>query len=171
MEETKKVTFNDDRAQDSYDETQYDDHNVCNDQQPSARESKNKFQIDIEDLIQFIFPEILQHPLAAGRLFAFGMYGPLDENNELRTGPKGSHKTTVWELDAMCKQIEREDLISIYLDDKTPAGLLSGQEQDDIIAQADSHLKKAKGRAMLPQITKQDIYELFQVIIGMVSIL
>lgn len=124
---------------------------------------KDKFQVDIRDIIDFVFPSNLQHPLAAGRLFAFGLYGPLDDANMLRTGPKGVHRTSVWELDAMCKQIEREDLISIYLDEGASLGLLTCEEQESIIAQADAHLKKAKGRAMLPQITKQEIYDIFEV--------
>lgn len=120
-----------------------------------------RFQVRLEDIIDFIFPSILQHPLTAGRLFAYGMYGPLDEDKTLRTGPRGSHKITVWELDEMCFQIEREDLISIYLHKQTDLGLLSIEEQESLISQADSHLKKAKGRAMLPQITKNDIEQLF----------
>jgi hypothetical protein len=31
-----------------------------------------KYRVDVEMLINFIFPANLQHPLAAGRLYAFG---------------------------------------------------------------------------------------------------
>lgn len=160
-EENKRVTFDEEKTNFSEAMTsgrlEYSTDDIKTEATP-----KSKFQVDIEDIIDFVFPSILQHPLAAGRLFAFGMYGPLDEENMLRTGPRGAHKTTVWELDAMCKQIEREDLISIYLDEKTSLGLLSTEEQESIMAQADAHLKKAKGRAMLPQISKQDIYNMFE---------
>jgi hypothetical protein len=124
---------------------------------------RDKFQVRVEDMIAFIFPEDLQHPLAAGRLFALGMYGPLDEDNMLRTGPLGKHKTTVWELDSMCIQIEREDILSIYLHKQSEMSLLTTEEQESLIAQADSHLKREKGRAMLPQITRDDIIHLFKV--------
>lgn len=130
-----------------------------------------KFQVRLEDIIDFIFPSILQHPLTAGRLFAYGMYGPLAEDKTLRTGPRGSHQISVWELDEMCFQIEREDLISIYLHKQTDLGLLSTEEQESLISQADSHLKKAKGRAMLPQITKDDIEKLFMVFLFLILFL
>jgi hypothetical protein len=126
-----------------------------------AQTSGNKFQVRLEDILDFIFPSTLQHPLAAGRLFAFGQYGPLDEDKMLRTGFKGRHQLNVWELDEMCLQIEREDIMKIYLHKRSDLGLLSCHEQESLISQADPHLKKAKGRAMLPQITKEDIIHLF----------
>jgi hypothetical protein len=122
-----------------------------------------KFMVDLDRLLDFIFPSYLQHPLAASRLFAFGMYGPLDSDNMLRSGPKGCHQLSVWELDSICMQLEREDIMCIYLHDPNDLGLLSSQEQESLISQADAHLKKAKGRAMLPPLTKQNIREMFQV--------
>jgi hypothetical protein len=124
-------------------------------------ETFNKFQVRLDDILDFIFPATLQHPLAAGRLFAYGLYGPLDEDKMLRTGFKGRHQLSVWELDEMCVQIEREDICSIYLHKKSDLGLLSSHEQESLISQADAHLKKAKGRAMLPQISREDIVQLF----------
>jgi hypothetical protein len=32
-----------------------------------------KYRVDIDALIDFIFPKNLQHPLASGRLYAFGL--------------------------------------------------------------------------------------------------
>jgi hypothetical protein len=122
----------------------------------------NKFQVRLEGILDFIFPSTLQHPLAAGRLFAYGQYGPLDEDKMLRTGFKGRHQLSVWELDEMCLQIEREDIMKIYLHKRSDLGLLSCHEQESLISQADPHLKKAKGRAMLPPITKEDIVHLFR---------
>jgi hypothetical protein len=124
---------------------------------------KGKFQVDVNDVIDFIFPVMLQHPLAAGRLFSYGMYGPLDDNNDMRTGPRGVHKTSVWELDQMCLQVEREDIMAIYMKKRCDIGLLSIEEQESIIMQADPKLKKAVGKSMLPQITKQDVYSIFAV--------
>lgn len=104
----------------------------------------------MEDLLAFLFPEDLQHPLVAGRLIAFALYGPLckDSRGELgipcrRPGfvdPKATARTKPtsrtqsatrdramqnslinvqivpdWQLDAMCTQIEREDIINIYM--------------------------------------------------------
>lgn len=126
--------------------------------------SKGKFQVDLKDVLDFIFPEMLQHPLAAGRLFSYGLYGPLDDENNLRTGPRGVHKTSVWELDQMCLQVEREDIMSIYVKKRCDIGLLSMEEQESLITQADAKLKKAVGKSMLPQLTKQDVVGIFAVI-------
>jgi hypothetical protein len=165
-EEIKRVTFDE-----TVDEEKKGNADRYSPQLSATRPVKDKFQVDIRDIIDFIFPSNLQHPLAAGRLFAFGMYGPLDEDNMLRTGPRGVHRTSVWELDAMCKQIEREDLVSIYLDEGASLGLLTSEEQEAIIGQADAHLKKAKGRAMLPQISEQEIHNMFEVRIALYAII
>lgn len=124
---------------------------------------EDKFKFDIENLIDFIFPSSLQHPLAAGRLVAFGMYGPLDENNCIRTGFKGSRVLAEYELEQMCLQFEKEDIIKVYLHKSRDMGMLSSHEQESIVSQADAHLKKAKGKASLPPLTKQDIRDLFSV--------
>jgi hypothetical protein len=124
---------------------------------------KGKFQVDVNDVIDFIFPSTLQHPLAAGRLFSYGMYGPLDEDNKMRTGPRGVHKTSVWELDQMCLQVERDDIMAIYMKKRGDIGLLSIEEQESIIMQADPKLKKASGKSMLPQINKEDVFSIFAV--------
>lgn len=71
--------------------------------------------VHIDDLIRFLFPVNLQHSLVAGRLIVFGLYGPLDEHLQLRTGPQKRNVVSDWQLDLMCVQVEREDLLSIYL--------------------------------------------------------
>jgi hypothetical protein len=129
----------------------------------STYKPKGKFQVDVNDVIDFIFPDTLQHPLAAGRLFSYGMYGPLDEDNNMRTGPRGVHKTSVWELDQMCMQVEKDDIMAIYMKKRGDIGLLSIDEQESIIMQADPKLKKAVGKSMLPQISKEDVYGIFAV--------
>jgi hypothetical protein len=128
----------------------------------SSRSSgpKSRAQVKVSDIVAFVFPEDLQHPLAAARLFVYGDYGPLDEFGNLRSGPGGKHILSVWELDCMCSQIEREDILQIYLHRGREMGLLSKMEQEEMIAQADGHLKRAKGKAMLPHIKASDIYNI-----------
>lgn len=121
-----------------------------------------KFLFTLEALLAFLFPENLQHPLAASRLIIFGLYGPLDAQNRLRSGRKGEHVLLEYELDAMCQQIEREDLVQIYLHRPRDMGLLTVAEQDALINQADAHLKKAKGKALLPRVTQVDVILLFE---------
>jgi hypothetical protein len=125
------------------------------------------FQFDLNALLNFIFPEKLQHPLTNARLFIFGLYGPLDERGQLRSGKGGKHVIMEYELDQMCQQIEREDVIQIYMHRPRDMATLSTSEQDAIINQADNHLKKAKGKAMLPQMSRQEIIELFRVKLSM----
>ncbi len=121
----------------------------------------DKFRFDIENLIDFVFPTSLQHPLATGRLIAFGMYGPLDANNQIRTGFKGNRVLAEYELEQMCLQLEKEDIIKVYLHRAKDMGMLSSHEQEAIVSQADAHLKKAKGKASLPPLSKDDIRDLF----------
>ncbi|MGB4191694.1 MAG: hypothetical protein WBJ81_04015, partial [Rickettsiales bacterium] len=75
----------------------------------------DKFKFDLESLIQFLFPTSLQHPLVAGRLFVFALCGPLDENLCIRTGFQGKRILAEYELEQMCMQMEREDIVQIYL--------------------------------------------------------
>eukprot|EP01040_Poterioochromonas_malhamensis_P015456 gene15456-17297_t len=121
-----------------------------------------QFQFRLEDLIQFIFPKNLQHPLTNARLFIFALYGPLDQNGKLRSGRGGQHVLMEYELDEMCMQIEREDLIQVYMHRPRDMATLVTSEQEAIINQADAHLKRAKGRAMLPQLRQEEIEDLFQ---------
>ena len=69
--------------------------------------------VDLEELIKFVFPAELQHAMSTGRLLAFGLYGPLDSDARLRSGHKGSHVVGRWELDTMCRQFEREDILQV----------------------------------------------------------
>jgi hypothetical protein len=96
-------------------------------------------------------------------LYSHSDCGPLDENGQLHSGFRGKHVVMDYELDAMCTQYEREDVIQIYLHRASDMGMLSPAEEEAIIAQADGHLKAAKGKAMLPRLTKDDIYAIFQV--------
>lgn len=78
---------------------------------PAARKLDGK--VDVQQLLDFIFPKSLQHPLSTGRLFAFAMYGPLDSNTNLRSGHNGQRVVSTWEIDTMCLQFEREDLLQV----------------------------------------------------------
>lgn len=124
-------------------------------------EGYDKFKFRLYDLLAFIFPKSKQHPLAATRLHAFGMCGPLDENGKIRTGIRGSRILATYELDQMCMQYEKEDLLQIYSHRARDVGLLTSEEQSSIVNQADAHLKKAKGKASLPVLTRHDIIGLF----------
>lgn len=139
----------------------YTDNNTINVTKISSLDY-NKYQCNLDRLIEFIFPSNLQHPFAASRLFIFGLYGPLDENNQIRAGYKASRVVMDYELDQMCLQLEREDIIQIYLHNPNDMGMLTSKEQEAIIGQADGHLKKEKGKASLPRITRQDIIDLFK---------
>ena len=118
-------------------------------------------QVDLGDLMAFIFPDNLQHPLAAARLFIYCDYGPLIDN-QLRSGPGRSHVLAVWELDSMCLNVEREDIIKIFLHRARDFGVLTSVEHEAIVQQADGHLKKAKGKSMLPALTKADVVDLLK---------
>lgn len=74
---------------------------------------KDKGKVDVEELLDFIFPKSLQQPLSTGRLYAFGMYGPLDSNARLRAGHNGQRVVSAWEIDTMCLQFEREDILQV----------------------------------------------------------
>jgi|AntRauTorckE5430_2_1112549.scaffolds.fasta_scaffold90487_1 hypothetical protein len=69
--------------------------------------------VDLDALCKFVFPAELQHAMSTGRLLAFGFYGPLDTDGQLRSGHKGSHILQRWELDTMCRQFEREDILQV----------------------------------------------------------
>ena len=129
----------------------------------SNHEAYQKFWFQLEDLLNFVFPHNLQHPLAASRLFIFGLYGPLDKEGQLRSGRGGKHIVSEYELETMCEQVEREDLIKIYLHKQSNLGILSTAEQDDLINQADTKFKIEKGKAMFPRLTRQEIINLLEV--------
>ena len=115
------------------------------------------FDVDIDDLIRFIFPSHIQHPLSLPRLYAFAYYGPLDRDGNLRSGPKNSHILYEYELENMCLQFDREDIIMIFCEKPNQAFELSSEEQNTIWNQADARLKSAKGKAMMPVLTEVDI--------------
>lgn len=85
----------------------------ANDAPNHGVENNRTCEVDVDELLKFIFPGELQHPLSTGRLYAFGLYGPLDENAKLRAGCHGRRIVSPWELDTMCLQFEREDILQV----------------------------------------------------------
>ncbi|KAF4321834.1 hypothetical protein JM18_003851 [Phytophthora kernoviae] len=106
--------------------------------------------MDLDQLLNFLFPKHLQHPNSAGRLFVFGLYGPLDSHSRLRSGERGLHVVTDRELTTMSTRIEREDILAVY-------GMcsLSQEEEEEVVRQVDRLLK------CYPQYTPRDIETLF----------
>ena len=113
---------------------------------PSTFRAKKSDKVAMSVLLKFLFPPQLQHPKSTGRLYVFALYGPLDEKSRLRSGDKGQHVLNGIELDTMCLNIEREDILSVYAD-----GALTAAEEEEIMKQADHYLK------VIPQFTKEDI--------------
>ena len=117
--------------------------------------------VDVDALIKFVFPPELQHPMSTGRLLAFGMYGPLDDEARLRSGHKGSHVVQSFELDAMCRQFEREDILQVYMPHGQNPSCLNEDQQQELLAQADQRLKNARGKAFMVQIRPEEVRALF----------
>ena len=116
--------------------------------------------VEITDLLSFVFPPNVQHPLAAGRLYCYSLYGPADDKNKLRSGFKRSHVLMEYELETMCLQFEKEDTISIFT---TRFEELSNAEQSIIICQSDLRFKTSKGRAVFPSLTMDDVMSILKV--------
>ena len=116
--------------------------------------------VEITDLLSFVFPPNVQHPLAAGRLYCYSLYGPADDKNKLRSGFKRSHVLMEYELETMCLQFEKEDTISIST---TRFEELSNAEQSMIICQSDFRFKTSKGRAVFPSLTIDDVMSILKV--------
>ena len=81
------------------------------------------------------------------------MFGPLDESGSLRGGRFGSHAVTDFELACMVRDVEREDLLSVFTDDK---GLLY-EEEDEIIR----NLGDARDR-LLSRFSREEVQELLR---------
>lgn len=122
---------------------------------------KDENLVRLDNLMRFVFPEGLQHPLSTGRLYAFGFYGPLDRNAQLRSGHKGQHVVSRWELDTMCAQFEREDVLQVYILPGRPLAVLSERQQDELIAQADRRIKAQTGKGLMPQLRRDDVADIF----------
>ena len=115
----------------------------------------------LKELLDFCFPISLQHPRSTGRLFAYALYGPFDNNGDLRSGLKGEHVLQSFELDSMSDQFEREDIIQIYTPFGAPVSNMTERQIQEVISQANGDLKNAKGKASMRQLTREElIFEL-----------
>lgn len=92
-------------------------------------------RVNLEELLAFIFPSQLQHPKSTGRLFAFGAYGPL-KGGRLYSGHKQQHVVGGWELDCICKEFDREDVLRVYVQGYRDLFVLSKASQEEVIAQS-----------------------------------
>ena len=117
-------------------------------------------RVDIDDLISFVFPPNVQHPLAAGRLYCYSLYGPADDSNKLRSGFKRSHIVMEHELAMMCYQLDKEDTISIFT---SRFEELSNSEQSMIKCQSDLRFKTSRGLAVFPSLTKDELISILKV--------
>ena len=61
----------------------------------------------------------------------------------------------------MCAQFEREDVLQVYILPGRPLCTLSEAQQDELIAQADRRIKAQTGKGLMPQLTKNEVRELF----------
>ena len=116
--------------------------------------------VELNDLLSFVFPEHIQHPLTAGRLFCYSLYGPLDTLNKLRSGFKRMHVLSDKELENMSLQFDRDDILSIYAIDFQN---LSSAEQSMIIGQSDPKIKIGKGKSILTTLTRRNVIEILEV--------
>jgi hypothetical protein len=114
----------------------------------SAAKSAN---VDLEGLITFLFPPHMHHPNSTGRLFVFGLYGPLDHEARLRSGEKGFHIVTDQELQTMASRMEREDILAVY-----NMCSLSQEEEEQVLRHVDRSLQR------IARHSKRDIYQLFR---------
>jgi len=114
----------------------------------------------LDQVMDFLFDESLEHPLSLGRLYAIALYGPLDDQSQLRAGIGGSHVLGNWELDEMCMEFEREDILAIFIHEGRDFHTLSKKEKEEVISQADQRLKNGRGRGMMTQLTEEDVVDL-----------
>ena len=68
------------------------------------------------ELFSFLFPEGLQHPSSASRLFLFARYGPLVHGQIVGGSYKRHRALTKQELNDLIEQDEREELLALFLD-------------------------------------------------------
>lgn len=115
--------------------------------------------MDEQDIIDFVFLENVQHPLSIGRLCVLAFYGPLGSDKNMRSGMQKSHILQAFEIDEMCLEIERDILLEIYVRDQRIRSC-SLEDQQFIISQADSNLKRCKGKGFLRQLTKTDVRQI-----------
>jgi len=71
--------------------------------------------VSMQSLLKFLFPARLENPDSCGRLEIFGLYGPCDEEGNLRGGTAGAHIHGDTEIALMIKHNCREALYKVFL--------------------------------------------------------
>lgn len=99
-----------------------DDYVTDENARHAIAKNREEGKVDVNELLEFIFPRSFQHPLSTGRLYAFAMHGPLDENANLRAGRGGKRIVSPREIDSMCLQFERDDILKVGADDEVEEG-------------------------------------------------
>ncbi|GMH98657.1 hypothetical protein TrST_g471 [Triparma strigata] len=126
-------------------------------------------RVDLDRVLEFLFPAGFQHPLVAGRLIAYGMYGPLDDNLCLHSGEKGMHVVQGYELNAMCDQFEKEDIMQVYISKNRPLASLNPAEKAEMLEGAHRSTKTTHGKlssqmsnSQMPAFSQEQIVEMFK---------
>lgn len=71
--------------------------------------------VSMDVLMKFLFPTRLENPDSCGRLEIFGMFGPTDEEGNLRGGQNGAHIHMDCEVKQMIEHNCRESLYKLFL--------------------------------------------------------
>jgi hypothetical protein len=80
--------------------------------------------VDPDVFFSFVLPPGVLHPKTTGRLYVYGAYGPTGKDEDgledglLHAGYLGSHIVQPIELMAMINEMQREDILKIYLTGK-----------------------------------------------------
>lgn len=109
-------------------------------------------RVDLDGVMRhYLFPSHITHPDALGRLFVFGMYGPLDAHYRLTAGRIGHHVVSDREIQVMIRQIHCEDVYKVY-----DLHNLSPEELQEVQGQLE------KTVSFEPKYTKEMTLKLFQ---------
>lgn len=82
-------------------------------------------------LFEFLFPAHVQHPKSAARLFAVGMFGPLDEDSGLLRGGVGGRRVlSDYELHALLDELAEEDALAVCVPREHARGLQPEQKAE-----------------------------------------
>ena len=82
-------------------------------------------------LFDFVFPAHVQHPKSAARLFAVGMFGPLDEDSGLLRGGVGGRRVlSDYELHALLDELADEDALAVCVPREHARGLQPEQKAE-----------------------------------------
>lgn len=126
-------------------------HNVLSEASGPSIVRKSPF-VNLDHLYELVFPPGMQHPRSTGRLIVFGMYGPFNDQGKLCAGWKGQHVITDRELKSMIDEIEKEDLLSIFVKEKG----MTEEKQMEILVDA------KKGKPPLPNMSREQVEALFK---------